>query len=1053
MRISAIIGLTLLLAGTVAVAQPKVLLIDAAQTAGIDGRDWDRTHPDATTVDAVHRSVLLRFPGAADAIAAAMREGNTVAKAELVLDYAGYELTPSGYTCRAGLGQEKWKNDPPHWHIVTRPLRRPWMSDKTLGPTFNAHINGAGYWSKYGAGGAEDRGEPLPPAELSIASPTARIDVTSLVRDPRLFADCGVMLRKWETYDVRYRDQWNSYEWAVPTGGHGLTFKSPKLVVTLAPGQSTVALAPAADVPALSQKMRADGSGGKPTAIMPADEQIRQLAEHHRLRKPEWMADWEFARVWELANLGGGLISGWRQMLESGDPKAYRKLIGEILATPPRYWRGWEIQDDLLLWHAYRDALPAPVQDHIRNYWTAWLMPDVPTKEFFHPQSKEAADWWRKTQDWRGRASFFRAGYNYAVSTMNFNHTAAMGALLGGDMIGSEYAMTDGRHCLETRLLRFWNYLDGTSQETLDHYYLGITLSAQKMFADFGPTQQDRLMGRMILDRQLELLISAYHPNLKRILGSSWRTNVPFLFVKQDGIYHALHTLSKRGVLLYTDRPANARIHDMPIYGTDFPAGRCAVQTLQGRWAEPWATAALDDKQLPFEIIATETTRGNYKPPLWQRVYLGRHYGLASQDIKGGTVDVVAQWNRKAESVSEMEDRGTLTMRYSINRPNLSKTSGGTMPYAGAQATFQYRNKAIICSKPRTEKEAMLKIAGAEGVQSLSSTVALWNFRDQPGWAMYIDGQRIEQFPVSLKAGHVITIHDGVSYVGIIPLPATDLGRDREVVISPGFENDAEGGSGKIKPALLIESFNLRRDTPLGEQDDWERITTAAHGGFVVELGDATEYADFAAFQKHMHAAKLDTRWEPAAKVLHVTYRSGEDLMEMGYHTAYAQGNDTAHFVVQPGQHTLALPYRRINGRWPYLPEGIERDTSLAQQGTAGRLEKNGAVLLTEPGRKAYLQTDPSTQTYVGYNPLPDPTRWSFSLPGNRSIESDGKMGMARVVADLKANRIQIDCAPPVGAEAATMLKLAGFSSAPAVEVNGKSVRIVNNTIALPAHP
>ena len=62
-------------------------------------------------------------------------------------------------------------------------------------------------------------------------------------------------------------------------------------------------------------------------------------------------------------------------------------------------------------------------------------------------------------------------------------------------------------------------------------------------------------------------------------------------------------------------------------------------------------------------------------------------------------------------------------------------------------------------------------------------------------------------------------------------------------------------------------------------------------------------------------------------------------------------------------------------------------------------------------------------------------------------------MGMARVVADLKANRIQIDCAPPVGAEAATMLKLAGFSSAPAVEVNGKSVRIVNNTIALPAHP
>ena len=33
--------------------------------------------------------------------------------------------------------------------------------------------------------------------------------------------------------------------------------------------------------------------------------------------------------------------------------------------------------------------------------------------------------------------------------------------------------------------LRFWAFLDGTAQEMLDHYYLSITLSAQKMFADY----------------------------------------------------------------------------------------------------------------------------------------------------------------------------------------------------------------------------------------------------------------------------------------------------------------------------------------------------------------------------------------------------------------------------------------------------------------------------------------------------------------------------------------------------------------------------------------
>ena len=43
--------------------------ITASETATIDGRQWDTPMPGGTTMDAVHRSVLLRFPGAADQIA------------------------------------------------------------------------------------------------------------------------------------------------------------------------------------------------------------------------------------------------------------------------------------------------------------------------------------------------------------------------------------------------------------------------------------------------------------------------------------------------------------------------------------------------------------------------------------------------------------------------------------------------------------------------------------------------------------------------------------------------------------------------------------------------------------------------------------------------------------------------------------------------------------------------------------------------------------------------------------------------------------------------
>jgi len=127
----------------------------------------------------------------------------------------------------------------------------------------------------------------------------------------------------------------------------------------------------------------------------------------------------------------------------------------------------------------------------MKNYWRAWLQPGLPTSAFVHPQSRDAIDYWKRNHDWRGRASFFRDGYNFAVSTQNFNHTAAMGALLGGAMIDGDNPMADGRHGLEHLPLRFWGFLDGTTQEMLDHYYLSITLQRQKMFADFGPTPID----------------------------------------------------------------------------------------------------------------------------------------------------------------------------------------------------------------------------------------------------------------------------------------------------------------------------------------------------------------------------------------------------------------------------------------------------------------------------------------------------------------------------------------------------------------------------------
>ena len=134
--------------------------------------------------------------------------------------------------------------------------------------------------------------------------------------------------------------------------------------------------------------------------------------------------DWQLERIGELHKVGGDQVSNWSNVAGDEGYKAYQGRLREALAMPPRYWLGWGIADELLVWYVFRDLLPAPVQDHVKNYWRAWLQPDLETSAFVHPQSRDAIDYYRRNHDWRGRASFFRDGYNFAVSTQGFNHTA-----------------------------------------------------------------------------------------------------------------------------------------------------------------------------------------------------------------------------------------------------------------------------------------------------------------------------------------------------------------------------------------------------------------------------------------------------------------------------------------------------------------------------------------------------------------------------------------------------------------------------------------------------
>ena len=1049
------------------------VLSDQGPYGGGRVADWTTDRPGAPVFDAVHRSLLVRFPDAAERLAAELRRGRSLRRLDLVIPFVDTELYPLGYALPAGLSflGDQWVRLPPRWHAVAWALRRPWLADPRLGPTFNAYVNGAGYWGRFGA---EDPGRDryphrFGPVEVSATAPEARMDVTVVLSDPafggtpgerlRGLADHGFLLRKWETYDARYAQ--GGYEWGTATGGRGLLVKPPRLVATFdtaappggattprgampPPGPATLDPVPAAaDVRRLADQLRREPSrAGSPTAAMPEPSQVEAWIRRFGFRRPLGMAEWQWTRLAELHGLGGG--TRFPESLE-----AYGRWLDDQLARPYRYWEGWSVSDRIAEAVRYQDAVPEIVREHWRRGWAAWLLPGRPYWQLEHPQwtiwSTPAESYYARTGDWRGNTSFFREGYTRYISTMNFNHTAAMGALLGGALIGDVEAMRDGRHGLEHFPLRLWAWYDGTTQESIDHYYLGLTLSAQKLFADLGPTPVDRLMGRSALAKSVEELVSAYHPGLRHFVATSGRTGAAYLLAINEGVQHIVHTLSRAGALHDVDNPER---HGMPVVGDDLPPGRVAALARESPWAPDWMANLVDGKPLPYEMTVAYRAWGRHRDrPLWKRSYLGRHYGLATLDVSTGaeTVPILAQWQRAPRPVTRVQELGTLLLRYGVNRTNFldtlfhgtaaSNPDGSLGPPVGSTVALQSRGKAIVLASPARRLGAADATPGPGPLRSLQASVALLDLQPAPTWQVYVDDTRVVTLPFRARAGARIAVHDGVTFVGLIPLPATNLGRTEEVLIDGGGPPVPLQGGGRLAPALVIDNYNYSdRDRPFDRAGPAGALADRAFSGFVLEVADDTEFADFAAFRRHLGAATLALAWDDPTQTLDVTYRSGPDTLELGYRPAEAAAADAS----TPADRIVS--YRRVNGVWPYLPTGLDRDTTLSQQGTTGRLEKQGAVLTFPPGRTGYLVAEPVGGTYTFYNPLPDPQAMTLSVPGGIQIAADGKLGLARVSVAPATGHLSVDYAVTdgqTGDDMASALLVSGLSRAPAVTRNG----------------
>ncbi len=378
-------------------------------------KPWDST-PGAIAFDAVHRSLLVRFPGCAQTIADRINQGQSVAKVELVLPFRGTECMTPGYEAPSSFVGDIWDRIVPRWHMVAWRLRRSWKADPGAGPTFNDAVKGRESWAMYGA--QDERAGRFPvrfgPAEVSKQQSEA-IDVTAALTDVAFGAtlaerlrgleDGGFIVRKVEYYDMHFETP--GYEWAAMTGGRAILVRTPSLVVTFANRRGAQEQVQVPQPAAL-----AAGGTWKPTAVLPDDAAFAKLRETYAFRKPDWMPEWQWTRVQELYSLGGEANAF------PSERREYLKWIDGILSTPPRTWHGFQAADQLSLVYDFEKAFPPPVMDDLKRYWTSWLMPDRETWDCVHNQyhhrstrrggRSAATTWTAPAIGWATRASTAR---------------------------------------------------------------------------------------------------------------------------------------------------------------------------------------------------------------------------------------------------------------------------------------------------------------------------------------------------------------------------------------------------------------------------------------------------------------------------------------------------------------------------------------------------------------------------------------------------------------------------------------------------------------------
>jgi hypothetical protein len=407
------------------------------------------------------------------------------------------------------------------------------------------------------------------------------------------------------------------------------------------------------------------------------------------------------------------------------------------------------------------------------------------------------------------------------------------------------------------------------------------------------------------------------------------------------------------------------------------------------------------------------------------------------------SVPIMAQWRREAKVVEQATDLGTLLVRFGVNRTefldtlehgyNARNPNGIVGDQGGRTGAFQHRNKLIVLASPMDKLAFDNNRKPPASITSVQTSVAFISLQDVPTWELFAqDGgkgefRKVESLPVTLKAESRFVIRDGVTLIGIMALPTTDLGRDAAIIIDgPGPLTPLQGG-GEGRTSLVINNYFYRSDTPFnpGTITDLNK----ASGGFVIEMGDTSEFKSTQDFFKHMGSVSLEMERIAESGKLDFSYKSGPDTMSANFlPTEIANGNKI-------------WSQRRVNGVSPLPRRGVWRDSPIDMQSITGNIEKNGNKIAFTPGRMCYVENAPQSGVLAVYLPFSERSALAVEATNGALIRPSGDVGLTSLVYQPKANLIQLRTGefPDPRPEDAQFLMVSALPAAPVCEINSQA--------------